>query len=261
MDISMNEKNLKFLNKHCSDFSQLFYSLEPIGYPHFMDKQHDWGQVGDYLSIAAGIFNIEFLFNYYNRCDLCTIADNYDDSMGEKYSKIVVELTLFMFIWASLEALIDLIISNTEKEKEGGKIKAACTLLEHTFINQNCLPFYDELLKSLKEMAFSSEIFRRFIINIKENQFNNTSGEALELIYKIRNSFAHGFLKFSIETDNAIMDIKDDKIINLSSKLTLISMQMLLLAYFRKNNYLDKLSQKREINKMNCLLQSIHYEN
>lgn len=245
------------LNQHCFDLSRLFYELDYCYGGPLVKKKQSWEPVANYLSIAASIYKIEFYFDYlYDSCWGCPEPDY--EAIDIEYSKVVLEITFFMFIWASIESVIDIIIPI--KDQKEGKIKAACRFIRGESDQNDPLHFYQELVNLLKAKSLANETFSPFFVNLDKNEFYQTPGEALELIYKIRNSFAHGFLKFPINSMAEEVESDVSEIISICSKLVLLSMQLILLAYFKEINlHLDLLHNYEEDIEITTYLKRIHY--
>lgn len=225
--------NYSPLNHHIADLSKTFIRMNDwIGYD----------DVSDWLRIAAGIKSVDFDDTDYN--DLlgyCGDADNYDSAREHLLQKHVTNLSVFTYVWGALECFIEHIYPDKSPErKEFGKVGAACFYITNFFSPELTPIGYDTELSKLKNIVDNhsefSEIAKRFL-NLPNHINHQSTG--LHAIYKLRNLFVHGKLTFPFPDSNTD-DLKsnfDLHIIEISTRIVLLSLQMLLSAKERENNY------------------------
>ncbi|OMF28675.1 hypothetical protein BK133_18660 [Paenibacillus sp. FSL H8-0548] len=226
----IDESNLKDLRKHSNDLAKFMYYLE------MYDRQNQWSQAAEWLEIASGIKEINFDLNDFNDSyGWCGHADSYDDRRELLLKKFITEISVFNFIWGSLESLID-IINPPEAPKYRGKINSSCYYLKLT--DSLPLPLYKELLSKLNEHFSELNSYKDIIDEFRLKPFLNISGVALNVIYKVRNRLAHGALHFPQPEDDEDIEYENRQIhlIQLCSRLILLSVQMLIISHFKNNN-------------------------
>lgn len=246
------------------------------------EKKFDnkWIHMSDWLLLASGISNIDISTTKF---DSSVIWDSgvmeYEDLRSEILTQLTKELTIFNYIWGSLETLID---DNISKEAINtfGKINATTGWLKKNYkykpVN-GYIELVDELKKLLIETNYCKDkldfkyIYKKYCYKSHVNLI----GFGLFLVYKIRNKFAHGATEMPYvnddiyennDIDKYIHDLKERKIIELSSKITLLSIQMILKLQFKENNFIIEelyLNKDFKLEKMDIenVLDNIHIAN
>lgn len=113
-----------------------------------------------------------------------------------------------------------------------GKITRACNYLKEKY-NLQPVPIYEDCLKQLFTNIRKVKHYNFVEKEVNLQPFLNLSGIGLFTVYKIRNDFMHGSLNFSEpgEWQNYAPD--DHKIILTSTRIILLSIQMLLISFFK----------------------------
>lgn len=218
-------RTFKKLSLHCSDLSKLMFELG------FFSGPAEW------LNVASGVDKVECFTGRFNDCMMCSAADEYDDKRDQLLSSILTELTRFLFIWNALEVLIDELIQikliSRNAKKKMGKINAACKMIKMREIEATTIPNHGNMLRCLKCLIAKSDNFSDVYKGTLYNEeWLNEAGEGLYWVYKIRNKFAHGSHTFPEPEDWSEEKPLDKNVIQRSSQMVLISMQMLLMAYY-----------------------------
>lgn len=98
------------------------------------------------------------------------------------------------------------------------------------------IPLYNDVLADLLDKIRKVKHYAHLEDRFKLRPFVNLSGVGLQVVYKVRNSFAHGSLRFSEPEEWNIFKPIDDEIVNLATRIVLLSIQMILLTYFDDEN-------------------------
>jgi len=208
---------LKDLQEHCNDLAII---LDHIGYK----------RTSDWLSVSSGIVKIDYQWNRFDKTESsqwCRPAWEYDVAKSEIINVYVETLTIFNYIWGSFESLVMELFSKTEIKKFG-KVNCVTKLIKE----KKYFPILD-----------CSEIKKDFSIAINKIEFEtlkisdkfDINGVELQLVYKIRNDFAHGDMDFPEAMDYSYSNPNNlIEIIDLSSKIVLLYIQALLI-YFTEN--------------------------
>ena len=211
---------LKDLQEHANDFAQL---LQNMGYK----------ETSDWLFLSAGILTISYKWNRFDKTESqqwCRPAWEYDVARGEILNDYLEKLTIFNYIWGGFENLTNEVFTKSQIRKFG-KVNLVTKLIKE----KGYFPVYEHHTTKTQFSKLNKQLFP---YGITLTDFFDHHGTELQLIYKIRNKFAHGDLEFPEAKEYSL---KDPKIlihlISLSSRLTLFYMQTLLIHY-RSNDLL-----------------------
>lgn len=248
---------MKCIQRHASDIAMIL---------------EGYSRATDWLMVAAGINSIEFSWNQfdpYNAAIWCNSASEYDEAKSEITQAYVYELTLFNYIWGGFENLVSDIFTRQQLKKYG-KVNCVTKLIKE----KGYFPIIEHQ-KTIEE--FSDLIQYKFeeeLMEIPKNNFQNydQNGIALQLIYKLRNEFAHGDLYFpDVHGYTFINSKKLINLIELSSRIVLFYMQALIILkeavvydlhpyriFFDSSKYADDLYETKL--KYDYILSRIHLD-
>lgn len=162
----------------------------------------------------------------------CNPKMEYEDAKSDFHSRLIRELTRFNFILGGFESYCDTYpFSPCDDEKKRSLVSAVNYFLKTTYLeNFEVIAFYDETIDHFKKIISKNPWHGKTNELFCSDNCTSDKLSGLKAVYKIRNSFAHGALKFS-EPDG-YSDVKpyDIGIINTSSRILLMTIQMLLLS-------------------------------
>jgi len=181
----------------------------------------------------------------------CRSAWDFESKKSELLAQFVCGLTVFIFIWGGLETVIKIIApSGFDYEeakrigRKGDMIDRAIFFLKNKIASQNCVPLYDDMLTHLRLMIKKHPEYSEFGALFKEDAITNISGIGIHIVSLIRNSFAHGSaqLPFPENWGEQGFKFSETELTNLnlietSSRIILLTIQMLLQAYFRDQHF------------------------
>ncbi len=225
---------------------------------NYLDKRRSWAIVQEWLLSASSVVEVTCDLGRYDSCLMyCGHADEYIGNLSDLRGGHFAQLTIFLYTWISLEALLDLLLPDYGKSKPFGKISSACLYLKDNFDPHPHPRLYDAFLNQIKKFS-------------NKNHYSNlpkhisTSGLGLYLAYKLRNDFAHGALilpEQDSNTVNAAGNFSD--MVESACRLTLLSMQMLIYPENSENDIhismLAYLNDDDSFHFGNALL-SLHYQ-
>jgi len=257
------DNKFKELSLHCSDLSKCIMAIEKSSF--------DLIHVSEWLSVAAGITKVEFDSVRYsdNSILYCDSAYQFNVEREKVLNLFVNELTVFNYIWGSLEALVDFINlpqSNTVR----GKVNLTCNYLKSDYEPLLTVAMYKDLIAKFNQLTSLIPYYSYITPQIKLYPHVGISGLGLYLVYKIRNKFAHGSIEFPMshyDEDNS--RCLDAELINTSSRIVLLSIQMILIALYKNKKVLIESSELRfldysthlekdEILELPLLLKTLH---
>ena len=192
-----------------------------------------------WFHIASGIKNIDYDgITYDSSFEMCRPAYEYEIAKQEVHNEVVHELIYFNFIWSGLEILItDMKLNECPYQK--GKINSACLFLKGNYSSFEPLIEYKKLIDQLKYYIIKNK-YKKLLNRFERNDCVSTAGLGIYVINKLRNEFAHGDFVFP-EPQDWNIDLEkpyEKEIINTSSRIILMTVQMLMIAYYKDKNYL-----------------------
>lgn len=226
----------KIYNHFISEKNQLENEFISIGLhskgvsEYLVAKSRDFENLSQWFHIANGIKELEYDgINYDSGFFMCRPAYEYETERQELFQRLVKEITLFSYLYSGLEAVITE-LNPPKCPKNKGKINAACYLIKNSFADHDSkLKLYSETV-SLTAKMFSATIDKNYNLNAElKNSCVNTNALGLRLLYKVRNMIMHGDFFFPEPLDHSFIPPLQPEIIRLSSRLILISTQIILL--------------------------------
>jgi len=199
--------------------------------PYDIDPTRDW------FKICSGITKVEYTEGLHdNAWIVCGPAGEYDDAVSAHLEKLLLNLTYFTYIWGGFESLVDgLALEDCPDQR--GKFNKVAHYLKTKYESEFEMPeYYRNLVTLLIHYLKQTPSF-----NADSNLFNPSkcagkSGEGLTLVYKIRNGFAHGAFEFGAPDEYSSSTSYHTRIIHISCRIILITVQMLLLSLNKDSN-------------------------
>lgn len=242
------------ISKHAYYLMKVIHAIEFEGV-----SQIDFHNITDWLNMAAGVEEVKVITEKYDSSIyMCDSALYYSNEKSKLWSKLCTVLVTFNFIWGSSESLILKFVTKTGKD--------STTYLGRKFINENytntLIEGYLQTYNTLQYLLQKEMKNKGMEDVIKEPQ--TTKG--LYLVSKLRNQFAHGS-RFLPEPDDWSVDINNEiEIIQLSSRIVMFTMQMLLLSQYGlrgqiiENPSLFNFEQLDESISLDSLIKNLHFD-
>lgn len=221
--------NLRCLDEHSYYLSTFFGQTE--------HSLYNWAHVAEWLNVAAGVIKVDFATARFDDSIMwCSEASHFEDKKTETLSDLVTNLCTFSFIWGALEA----VVSNLKpKNVPGfpGKINAACYYLQQEYKPNVSLPFYRDLFATFMDVLAKNPKHEQLLSELRFRPYLSVDSLGLYCVYKIRNTFAHGALVFPEHEEWTGVQSYDAELIHISSRLVLLSIQMLLLSSIKADSF------------------------
>jgi hypothetical protein len=224
---------MKDISEHCSDISKFISGYEP---------DIEWPNQFEWLNIASGIKKIEFDISRFDTSyGYCSNADQWHGAREELLEKYITELTRFSYVWGALESLIDDL--NPPSAPDRGKINAICYYIKNRLEFSDIINQYTNLLTKLKETLEPTDVRESNILERfqKIPEYISQHGIGLFVIYKLRNQFAHGSISFPIPDEESRPKGNYHKMVLLSTRIVLLSMQMIWIAFYKNSGLKSQL--------------------
>jgi hypothetical protein len=171
---------------------------------------------------------------------MCQPAYEYEVEKQSLYQRLVTEITLFSYLYSGLEGIIS-ILDLANCPNQNGKINAASFYLKSNFTAlSNPILHYSEIVK-LCETMYRYSFDNKYSIFSELQRCVSIQGFGLKILYRIRNKIMHGDFFFPEPLEHSSTLPFQPEIVNLCSRLVLMTVQMLILAYRR--GYYDEYLQ------------------
>ncbi len=166
---------------------------------------------------------------------MCRPAFEYEDSKQELHQRVVDNMTVFLYVYSGLEALInDSNFKNCKKNR--GKINAAKLHIKSNFSNGFLsIPMYRESLNLLFSFIDQKDSdYQNLKTSFTLDDCCDFNGIGLKVVYKIRNLLAHGSFSFPEPLGHSYMMPLQSEIIEVSTRIILLSAQMIMIGNCEK---------------------------
>ena len=233
--------NLIDLREHCWRLSQLLgeiWQCDPVK----RDDSHEFGAAGAWLEMAAGISNVDVDTGRFDESlAWCGLASKFEDARSELYSVIATELTVFMLAWGAFETVARIL--DPQSIPLDQRTNGANGLVDRVLFQLRPLaPFagYDQSVEDITTLVDRDPAYAK-IVRPAAPQRIGSSGIGLDMVRRIRNGFAHGSnrLPLPAAAGNGWCGRKSDVpcLIALSTRIVLVTMQMLLSSSYTAHNF------------------------
>ena len=230
------------LHEHCFLLSYLMAELDHT-LPDTSGTDYTWPNASDWLKIAAGVGNVEIDTLRFDDCPFC--PTEYEDKRSELLTQMVTRLTTFNFVWGAFETVIKIIDPDDVPRNikpRSSVIDNAIYYLKNEFDLSPRIPLYYDTLAQFRLVLLSDSLYKKYVKEFKIDSFMSISGLGVHIVRKIRNSFAHGSTTLPEPDDwdsKAILssELRHLDLIEISSRLILFSIQMMLTAKFKNNDF------------------------
>ena len=197
-------------------------------------EREKWNDVCDWLLVAASVESVELsTAKHQNYHGFCSSADEFDDAREDLLKRFIEEYSVFNLIWSALESsLTDMHLTKHPDKSKRGKIRDACSWLHHCFINRYPVKgLVDEVaaFRLAAQQCLGFETVERRFSEVSEI---GHAGIGLYTVYELRNKFAHGSLAFPMPDENNRPVSSHESMVKHASRIVLLELQMLFLAYF-----------------------------
>ena len=238
------------LAEHASELAKLLGRIE---------DPDAWLPMQEWLEVASGIRSVRFeIVQFDDSYGWCGLADEFNNAREELLQRYVTELTRFTYGWAALECAVEVI--DPPDAPQPGKINNACYYIQKHSSNDRGIPCYCDVLSDLREIVYNLEETK--ISNRFKQPPSFVSGRSLALygIYSLRNQFAHGALHLPLPDEDHRPRSPYVRLIQLASRLTLMSIQHLLAAAHWANFFTwEAIHDEGEVeHKLDTFLASLH---
>lgn len=217
------------IDQHATSISEILMKRED-GYK--------WHPVLDWLMVTSSVVSVEVdtIRNNYNY-GWCSGANEFDDARDSLIQQFVQDYSVFSFAWGALEAALNIIKPPIHPDKfKRGKIRDACYLLDSHFSSRVALTGLIKEVEAFRESAQACLGKDSVDLRFKEVDKFGSAGIGLYAVYELRNQFAHGSLEFPMPDEENRPISEHESMVKHATRIVLIELQMLLIAYFYQAN-------------------------
>ena len=224
----MSNYQLKSLRHHCFDLAYLFFSLKQFSVEKYARQNYAY-----WLHLAAGVENIEMDHErfYHDQSSSLDLTATFYDRARPLNTQIFRSLVVFDLVWHVFRKILD----DHFDKKNGSILDVACDYLDSVYNPFKNVVKYNDLVKELKGLIKVSGILDAGSI-LKSRDHENRSSVGILLVDRINDYFAHIAYQFPVGSDPSGDHAINPEIIDRSSRIVLLTIQMLLLPWFEKQN-------------------------
>lgn len=246
------------LRKNCEVAWDIYNVILEFEYAY---EQGDIALAMSWLNLLINIEKVNFdIAKYDDGVLYCKCVWEYEEKRMAYLTELNLELIRFHYAWSALECLISYFVPK-EKINQHGKINALCGWLLQK-CNINNLPIlYNETRMQVAEELFQEEQFQIEFAEAGIDNFGGTnksyineSGYGIYMVYRVRNLFAHGALKFSECFDDEELE-QILQPITISKATTIVLMTITMMFYVDLEN--DNTMMEETLYLKDCEGQSI----
>jgi hypothetical protein len=236
--MSRSGARLLDLQEHCEMLSLTLSELwqhDPVTYIRD-GATLEFSDAAEWLDLASAVKKVEVLTGgedvFY-----CEGVMEYENARSELLSRLATQLTIFQFTWGAFETVATLI--GPASIPASLRLKGANGLIHRAvFFLRAIAPVtgYQVVLDELCQLVAREPRYDRLVHSGSLPLHIGRSGVGLDLVRQVRNKFAHGSAQFPRpdESSEGWCGRKscDPQVIALSSRIVLLSIQMLLKVYY-----------------------------
>jgi hypothetical protein len=203
---------------------------------HIKDSTVSTDMAADWLQMAAAVNKVDIDLCYHDdSLAYCGTAYHFQNDRSKVVSSLSKQLTIFNFIWNAFEILSKCLsiprLPKTLKERPSF-VDNVQYFISNKFSSKSAVTveFYEETLEKLTA-KINSISMHNFDYALKQNNFTCRSGKGIQIVRAIRNLFAHGAVSMPLPEDHSFDTFVDSEVIELSSRIVLFTIQLMLLGY------------------------------
>ncbi|MBE5320039.1 hypothetical protein IM793_12775 [Pedobacter sp. MR2016-19] len=243
------------LSEHCNNLFRFFRSEHP----------YDDDPVRNWFKVSSGIKGIDYDEGMFDITgSWCQPAFAYDEAMTKHLSDLIYQLTNFSLIWGGFESFVEN-LDLPDCPHQRGKINKASYFLKEKYDSNFKLPeYYKNLVTMLENYLKLSASFTPDPTYFTRSDCAGSSGAGITIVKKIRNKFAHGIFDFGEPAQYESTGIYHGRIIHISCRIVLITIQMILVAVYKQNHFnVEKRNEQFEEGTLNSqdFLFNLHLRN
>jgi len=223
----MSTYQLKNLKQQCFDLAYFFFNLNQNKTDKFSSQNYSY-----WLHLASSIDNIQLdLGNIgFGPEGLIDLSQPLYYEASHRNAEIVKSLVIFNLNWHTFENLKADQFSNDDTDS----LVKLSRFLDDTYHPYKNLVHYNEVVSELKRLVRKSHILDHKKV-LRHITLENRSSVGITIVHRIKNYFAHGAYQFPLGSDPTGQVSIDPEIIDLSSRVVLLTIQMIMLPYFEEH--------------------------
>lgn len=234
------------LHDHCYFLATLIGS-EEIAFSRYReglsidDEVVTWRDVSALLEVGSSIFSVEVVTGINDPgIFYCDPVDDYHSKKSELLTRLVAPFTIFNFVWGSFETLVKIINPPKVPKKlyhSSSPVDEVIYYLQCNLMQYPSIPYYKEILADLREYINCLPQYRGLLNEFKLKPHMSFNGLGIHVVRKVRNKFAHGIVTVPEPEEIGENDYLDPLLIDLCTRITLMAIQMILMAFFQKEQF------------------------
>ena len=199
----------------------------------------DWISSYDWTYTACRVTNIEMEPDPAGATMMCRPAWEYEEARAAVLTKFTTELVKFNFIWGAFESTMKVISPDGYSDSGGGRYGLVRATYKYVGMEGEYFPLPVGYRRQLE--CIRSQLYREPSIDRADKYFTMKDGMGLAgigiyVVSKLRNKFAHGAATLPTPDEYDFGSIDNTPyahIVTISSRITMLTMQMALMRYYR----------------------------
>jgi len=246
----MSEIVFKTLEHHCFELAYIFFELRHK-FKHAL-LQH---KASEWLNIAAGIEDVRFdSRKLYDRASGGNIDIDHQlyENSRLKNNDLVFALLRFEMIWNGLTSITDLLAPG-----EGSHLSRLNAYMSKYYAEFKNLDGYNDSVRKLNRMIRVNKIKIK-----RSGQLMHRSLKGISLVAAIRSLFVNCAYAFPFSHHAQLDEGTDPDLVNRSSRIVLMTMQMFVLTLFAGQE--DRIAswwhadRKSRVGTIHAMLRTVH---
>lgn len=232
------------IREHCFRLASVLACLElTVKQPRARERDenvtlldaHEWMQV------ASSVVSVDVVTGRFD--DSIAYCENiwkFEAARSELLSRFITELICFSFTWGSFELVAKLI----DPPKIPKSLHVSSSLVDRTifFLKSQYEPMqpvvlYNTVLDDLRQILNAIPRYDDLSGQFEPQLFIGAAGVGLHVVRRIRNKLAHGALEMPLPEAWSLTQPLDVELIEISTRVLLLTIQMLLLAYYKDEHF------------------------
>lgn len=230
------QDKLVSIAEHCDRLAMLLAQLDALPLrQEVFDEGISWLKISDQLHVASSILDVEVNTARFDDSVIwCETAWEFESERSKLLSQMVTQFVIFTIVWGSFESVIKMIdlpqIPKTLKAGRSSPIDQAIFFLKTHYEPRPLPRFYELIVADLKDIIKQLPEYNQLSSEFRLQPHYGISGIGAHIVRRIRNMFAHGVISFPYREEEGLEEIR---LIEISTRITLLTIQMLLFAYFK----------------------------
>ena len=239
--VSLSHPPVVELTAHCTALSKLLHALA-YQHPEIAAEEgetYGWSQPAEWLDLAASVVKVDVVTAQDDiSLAYCGSALEYENDRNRLLSQLATAITIFSFVWGAFESVTKIVKppSIPKPERKDGNDKPVARVI-HALRPLKPDGVYHCRLAQIRDLMAALPAYRESLPVDLVPVTAAEAGEGIDLVRRIRNKFAHGAAALPQRDDWNGKDTLDNRLVRLSCRTVLLTIQMMLRVHFAGQSF------------------------